>query len=578
MKKDVETGVNKAGLPITDFGSRLHEKYKDVARYIQKNPTMSFIDFDYASGRDLILCTFLKSVDLISADKTVRDIQRALSFLIDIFNKPVIHLKDEEVVLALDAVKRVNHKTIEHLARHTENWKGIDRRGQEVLPKKLLTKINEDDYGIYENVVFCNLINKILLFLRKQIYFLSEILHTLNEIKLEGSGRFNHAMYYLAVGKLYLGFFKFDNSAEAREKLNTVTRLYRLINSHKQCDVYAKNLGVRPLAGEIKKTNLLAMHQNYKHVYTLYQAMEKRGAPGVPVAGTAALQAKSQAYYEKFCQTLTLFAAVNFNFKCGPGETVFRDGKADARFKNNKWALTVSSRYIGAADCNAVSLNMKRGRKAVDYLLLPTSYYIVADKQPYYEKIIGNMLSAEYAPYDKYVFLEPYYFENGAQSDYSIRFTAQGKSAHYAILPVSVSEMNSFRRIQKILFECMARCYGEFDICAFCGEALTADDGKNYVCNKCGTAVRRIDCESCKKPFTTTYFAKESGLPETDDGYLKYIPEFFKQEKRHLFRNAVKIKDGQFICPHCGGANANNLDEKEINFKKDNDYVKEIEN
>jgi len=560
MKKTVKksitamsSAVNKAGLPITDVGSRLHAQYTAIAKFIKANSQMSFINFDYTTSRDLILCTFFQSADLDSINITLKEIRRVLPHLINIFNSPVIHLTDDEVVLPLDTVKRVNHKSIRHLALRADDWRNIDVRGG-VMPKRLLTKVPEDDFSIYENVVFYHLIEKILKYLRRRIYRLSEILETLSEgIKLEDFGKTNHAMYYLAIGKLYVGFHKHDND-QISDTLENLTKLYRQISLYKTCEVHAKNTDAKSIIGGIKKTNIFSMHKDYKHVYTLYRAMDKR--INVPaLAGVPAEQTKSQRYYEKFCQLLTLFAITHFNFEPHLFENVLEDGKADASLKFKNWTVSISVKREDAMDCNLIDLTVMYKKKNVRYVLIPISYYVRKGKRGKYEKIISELLDAS-SVYDKYIFLEPFDLDGNAQNDYSMRFLAGKKKAYYAILPVSISDANSFRRIQNILLECMTRTAWKSGICAFCGEVLNEVE-KKLLCHKCRTAIQNINCVNCNKKFMSSYFDAPKTRSQKTDAVdcVKFLSEFLRQEIRHKFRNTTKIKGKSFICPHCDGEN-----------------------
>jgi len=553
--KAVSVTVNKAGLPITDVGSRLHTKYKDVVKFLKENQVISFKGFDYAAGRDLILCTFLRSADLDSINKTAGDIRRALPHLVSIFNRPVIHLKDAEVVLPLDAVKRVNHQSIRHLALHTDDWRNIDKHGG-VMPKRLLTKVHEDDFSIYENVVFYHLIEKILNYLKKRIYRLSEILETLGEaVKFDNFGKTNHASYYLAIGKLYFGFHKYDNSGEISEALENITKLYRQISAYKTRDVYTKNMGAKPIVGGIKKTNILSMHKDYKHVYTLFKAMDKRMFAFV-LPGISAEQIKSQQYYERFCGLITVFAVSHFNFLPYLSDNVINDGKADARFKFKNWTVKVSVKYEDLIDGDIIALTVKHKKKSVSYALIPTSYYIEKNKKTEYKRIIERMIEAKFS-YNKYIFLEPFDFDGGSNNSYSLSFLSGKKRVCYAILPVSIAEVNSFRRIQKILLEGMVYVAEKYDVCAFCGEAVSMETGQRFFCQKCRMAVLSINCVNCREKFTATYFdSKKTKLQKEESaGYFKYMPEFFRQEAEHKFRSITKIKDKNFICPYCDGEN-----------------------
>jgi len=551
MPKGKSKNIN-IGLPVTKAGSDIWQKYEGVYEFLFKKSQMTFMGFDYATGHDLALCTFFESRDLDNATDILKQIEYALPNLINVFVRPVIHLKDEEIVLPIDAVRRIDRKSMGHLSTHSEHWKDINKQG-ELVPKKLLTKIHEDDYGIYENIVFRNLIDRILIFLRQHIYYLSQMLSTLNEtVRLEDFSRFNHSGYYLAIGKLYIGFFRNDNSTRIVELLDKTTKLHKLISSYKTRAVYAKNTSSKPLVGGIKKTNILSMHRDYKYVYKLYQVMDSR-ARELTTKGDEELQKRSQEYYEYFCQALLLFALTNFGLECSPLRVIYKDGLVSADLEFGGWTVTVRAKRIIHTDSVVIRVDTKYKKKSFSLVFVPVSYYTGSGKYAYYERLINNM---RLASIDKYVFLEPFDADKSSHYSYSIRAIVEDNGINYAVLPVNISDVNSFRRIQKPVFESMVRSNKGFDVCAFCGDKPKEQTPKNYLCLKCRTAVRDIICKDCGKSFVATMLSTV-GLPktETDTRYIKYMPKFYKSEKEHLFRNITEIRDGNFICPHCDGEN-----------------------
>lgn len=540
----------KIGLPVTEQGSLLLKEYQAVASYIDSHPVLDFLQFEYATGRDLALCTFFKSADSVQAEAFIREIKKELPYLINIFKRPLIHLKETDIVQPVDAVKRVNHNTIRHLSKHSENWKKIE--GDEITPAKLLTRVYDDDYGIYENIVFRNLIDGLLSFLRKRIFYLSEILSSFKEsIQLDAVHRLNHSEYYLAIGKLYVSFSKMENTSEVLEMLENTRQLYKQIRQYTVRDVYTKNSRVKTEIGTIKRTNILSMHKDYKHVYSLYQKANKRFLDSQKT-GDFLTQTEAQKDYGLFCGLLALFAVSNFNMSCNTAGAVFESGAINASFSFKGWTVSVSTEYNPILDFDTVALRISSESSSCSFLLIPTTYYLSRDKNTQYENIIERLYFGGH-DYDKYVFLEPFDFYGDSVYSYSIRYPLPEKDLHYAVLPVSVSDHNSFRRLQRLLLEGMTLTEKDRKVCAFCGEELhTEPDGK-YICRKCRTAIRDISCP-CGKSFTATYFDVKKQKPrnEPEGDFKSGLSDFYRDEKENLFRNITAINKSNFICPHCG--------------------------
>jgi|GEM_PF-1185561 len=577
----------KIGLPITGSGAQLAREYQAVADYFESHSEFDFLHFDYVTSHELALCTFFKSADMVRADNIIQDIYKELPYLLNIFKRPLIHLREADVVMPVDAVKRVNHDTVRYLARHTEDAESI--KGSTVKPAHLLTRIYEDDFSIYENVVFRDLVDKFLIFLKRRIYYLTEILDMFRElIRIDAITRLNHPKYYLAIGKLYVGFSKLDNSSEIVEMLDSTNYLYKQFSQNRTRDVYAKNAKVKPISGEIKRTNILTMHKDYKHVYSLHQKFNKKILEA-QAGGTAEEQYKSRRSYGRFCELITLFSASNFNLSCNPRDAIYQNGRTGASFSNENWKVSVAGEYNAALDFDVISVAVTHNEGSFKFLIIPMSYYIAYDKKQLYEHIVGR-LYASGAVYDKYVFFEPFLFDNNSMNNYSVKMTVRNTDLFYAVLPISVSEINSFRRIQKLLFEGMVRSRRNHTSCAFCGSneivpasaqrttrnaqfmvgantsgKMKNETGKaggapqllNSICEKCRTAITTIRCNACRKRFTATYIAAKSkrAKKETDEVFLKDLSDFYRQEKQYAFRNIVNMSGGDFVCPHCGGLN-----------------------
>ncbi|MCL2797286.1 MAG: hypothetical protein FWD58_04460 [Firmicutes bacterium] len=551
-------GASDIGFAITSQSAQTYKKYEGVAEYFAKNPDLDMISFDYATAGELSLCTFFKSDDIRKTQLMIGEIKKSLPYLTNIFLRPVTQLTEIDAVLPVDSVKRVTGDTYRHFLSNARNWKSV--QNGKAVPKKLLTKLYDDDYGIYENVVFKELIDRILWFLLKRTYRLSDALYALNEsVRIDPLARVNHGMYYLAIGKLYIGFSQTENSGEIAALLEEAKKLYGYIEPYKACAVYAKNAAKKADGYELRQTNLFTMHRDYMHVYRLFE-MFGEGVVDKFAPGGYDNQQKSQRCYEQFCGALTLFALKNFSLTCNPKDAVYSGGKFGASFWFKEWKIALSSGRSEALDINTFRLEVSFDQNSVSALLIPFCRQWPDNAVRQYERLVKRLSdSGEHC--DKYVFLDP--FEATARSAHDYNLKVAGEPLYYAVLPVSISEFNSFRRLQKILFECMVKSGVNFSTCAFCGEALTKERENKYLCAKCRTSVEKTVCGRCGEAFVGTFADIKSsgkekqkdppGRDKPGDPYLK-LPKIFKDEKKYLFRNITDLKDGSYVCPHCGKA------------------------
>jgi len=549
------------GFPVTGEGSGLIIMYQAMMDFLKKKKGMTVKDFEYATSKDLSLSIFPYAQDWDSPTAVyIRDVEKKLVYLKNIATRPVIHLRDEEEILPLEMVKRVNSKTISHLAIHSKLWENIIN--DDVRPRKLSTRIYEDDYGIYENLVFKDLIDKISLLLQKRIRLLSDLVHVLYEITKKGvAEEVLHAAYFLGYGKLYVGIFETKNIIGIKKALIDAKKLHGEFNGLKRYGVYVKNANARPIAGDVKLTNILAMHKDYKHIYKLMYQYKDLFMGGSREANIA-LQEESQDAYEIFCQLLTVFSVNHFNMKRAATAAVYSRRKAGGVFKFKDWELTIKANNNALLGINTIDFIVKNKKNKLKFLLIPQSYYIESARGEKYEHIVERLYNTKQV-YDKYVFFEPHEYRSAAELTYGKRLDINGDDVFYSVLPISITEVNSFRRIQKLLFECLVRTCLDNDYCGFCGSGKREKTDFKYFCDKCLMTILIMECEQCANQFYATYLdakPKKNRKIEEDqehakEGYVEDVPEFFKQEKHYSFLNIVEMRRNMAVCPYCDQEN-----------------------
>ncbi|HBG32476.1 MAG TPA: hypothetical protein DDW82_01855, partial [Acholeplasmataceae bacterium] len=150
----------------------------DIQNFVKKHQVVSYIEFDYYVVHDMTLFSIEPDFDFEKLEKTIRQIRKSTPAIKRIFSKPIIVLKDTDDVLPVENARVTNQNTLLHLANHGQYVSNITKNG--VKPRKLLTRIYEDDYSIYENVIFCNFIDEILSLIKKNRRTLNSLLYASN--------------------------------------------------------------------------------------------------------------------------------------------------------------------------------------------------------------------------------------------------------------------------------------------------------------------------------------------------------------------------------------------------------------
>ena len=177
--------------------------YKPLNEYLKENKEISFLEFDYQTGNNITLFLSTSSnVDIDDVSKVEMAILKTMLSIKRIFQKPFIHLVEHDSLVPIEACRTIDNKTITYLSMHSENWQDI--KDDEVLPRKLLTRIYRDNYSIYENIVFAYTVNLILNYIRKNIHLMKDLLDNSQSIEVNYFEKLDHLQYYLALAILHI--------------------------------------------------------------------------------------------------------------------------------------------------------------------------------------------------------------------------------------------------------------------------------------------------------------------------------------------------------------------------------------
>lgn len=497
------------------------DEYKAIDEYMRKTKKLNYVQFDYDVVHGLTLFMLNPDYDFEDVERQADVILDALPAVKRIFEQPFIHLKERDVIMPVEAVRTVNNATLTHIATHSELWANV--KNGEIKPEKLLTRTYEDNYGIYENLVFCNVVDQILSFVRTNVRFLKELIYTNQTIEINLLERVNHLNYFLALGKLHIGYSKnFDSYyAIALKSLNKLQFILNSVIPRLKRPVY-KNNRTRPRNLKVRKTNILSMHKEYHRVYKLAKFFARRQDAAVIKQVTEKDVAALKKSYFFFCQALCVFAIGHFDFACDEHK-LFEFGKSIPNFTFKDWTVGFKKLAVG---CPIIEITVKKDR-AYKIILIPS---VETDNE--------QLLSAvkEGVQADEYIIVTPY--------------EEHEESAVY----IDITSIESFRRLQQIFLRGMIYADSERVECPFCNNKLVKSveksaDGSVYECHSCGTEIYEARCASTGKPY---YYTKIAGLKPPIAGDGSWLARR-KAEGSMYFRNITRINDeNEPICPHCG--------------------------
>ena len=500
----------------------LSKCYEIISEFVDKYNNTNYINFDYNIVHKFTLFLVDPDFDFELLESQINRISKVLPPIKRIFAKPVLHLIEIDEIQPIEAVKKINNDTINHISRHSELWDDLTKDG--IKPLKLLTRSYQDNYGIYENLVFCKTIDDILYFVRKNMKTLKNFNYVNQSMEFDLLQRVNHLNYFLALGKLHTGYVRnFDKYyVVSKHCLNGLNNIYDTIVPRLKRPVYKKNKQ-RPT--KLKKTNILAMHREYKHIYALEKYFLANKIEVNNSISKKNYQLLADNYFG-YCTILSIFSIGHFNFKCAEDVIIdFHNLTLDFDYKS--WKLSI--KHENVTNIKTITIEVKKDKNYKIVLIPLINFY---NKDEVLLKVKGNIKADEYIvciPFEKNI--------------YEVDERC-----------LDLSNLESFRRIQQLVLKAMIYSDTQRKDCPFCDHVLIPYEKEGtYQCESCKTLITDTLCKKTKETYS---FTKIIGYePEVLD-IKKYKNEewlyYRKKEAMLHFRNITQLdEEVNIICPLC---------------------------
>lgn len=483
----------------------LRDDYAPILDYARTHSGIPYANFDADVIRRVDLFALRENFDFDALETALDRISRALPSIRRIFDSPIIRLRDADEILPAETVRVINNRTLVHTSSHSELWADLTADG--LKPRKLLTVASEDDYSIYENQVFVRVVNAIHGLAERSIRVLRQMVEGSRRLEFNLLDRSEHLEYYLALGKLHVGYVRdFEDTRRRAERLLArLTHVDRLIRAGMKRPVCQK---CRALKGPLKlqRTNIFRHHKDYHRIYLLAAYFDELQIDELPRVFPG-----SGEGYGVFCNLLTLFAAGHFGFEFPPDRKIdfFRPHVA-ARFRD--WTLNLDGEEEGLR----ITLSKERN---YTLLLIPSVGRDDRNDRDGGDRNAGARIPAGIA--DECLLADP---------------AQDGEGRLY----LSLFDLDSFRRIQRLLLKGMLYADSARTVCPFCGGELSAPDpaentDQARTCAFCGTVYLTLRCPNRGREFPAT---------------RALSPD---QKRSRLLQITPTDGEGNPLCPFCGG-------------------------
>lgn len=563
-----------------------------------------------------------QSTDIKDITEILKKTRECLPAIKKICYKPKSHLKSINEIRPIDTVKRVGYESIPYLASHSEDW--LARTATGLKPARLFSRVEEEDFQIYENRVVKTLIDKVINYLKSNIEDLENKYHQIRGILSSDTQTWSFGFdkgFQIAVKKLLPDNF---SSGEKQVQLELAERLLKeskelkkKFNDLKQSRLYKLLNRIKAVTNPLNETNILLLDRQYKKVFLLWKEIQRKHE----LEKNEKLQPQTsdvEKPYKDYCYTLIQFALDTLDFKqdndrferkndclcanideensgfrlqlsdikkrdlsikqslCVP----LKDGEKDGKFNycNNilYWENDTTEKEIEQFCKKLITESNRQGRNNVQ-------------QRQYYDlkQAIKEINSKTEKIKEKYLYIYPlcceieddelFRFKNCVQEYLaskkddakSINVIALPKILHneqnltnYAVnhgeniafLPLTLFDINSYRRIQKMILWLIT----EFGIekCPYCGNE-TSEIKNGCKCNKCELIITKTKCKNvkCKNEYKYLWY-----LPKSEElEKMREISDddFFNKDSLFQYKDIVDMKiNEQFrqipICPKCG--------------------------
>lgn len=277
---------------LSDDGAERCVLDDETGRFVECDPALSdeaaflarVLDNIARSGCDSEpLPSPLLPTALIDEESHSSDLERTLGEVLDaghlhaISKRPRIDLRYDETVIDVSRARRLTNKTYTHLASRSECWQRQTLQG--IQPKRVLARFSEDEYGIYENLVYVRLLDKLEHHLAARLRRLDRLCKRLERsLAFSASTDLNHRLFgdiCRLWGDTYLPEATERQLDLTRETRDSIAQHLKTLRGLQTSGLYMRIPRDKQVAPVLHRTNILTHDQHYRHVGILWDALRQ---------------------------------------------------------------------------------------------------------------------------------------------------------------------------------------------------------------------------------------------------------------------------------------------------------------
>jgi hypothetical protein len=304
--------------PLSIKYAKAYEQFAYEYKNIKQNEIISI------QNGELKLYAIDQSAEVQDWTDVFNQIRDALNSFKVICEKPKSHLKAVNEVRPIETVKRIGYESIPYLAAHSEDW--LARTASGLKPARLFSRVEDDEFQIYENRVVKTLLDLVIRFLRKtekqlrdQRDQLRGIINSAVQIGSFGFDKsFQKAVYELMSSDTKDNEYRSKSLDLVEELQRQAFDLLKRYRALRQTRLYRYLKKSKPVTNPLNETNILVLDKYYSVIFKLWKTIHRIVAPAIIEEKCESTFADTYDAYQKFCATLCGYAAHILEFEPDP--------------------------------------------------------------------------------------------------------------------------------------------------------------------------------------------------------------------------------------------------------------------
>lgn len=300
------------------------------------------------------MCSPLMPAKLLNNEGQLNELEKYLDSIMkkghlhEISRNPRMDMRYEEIVQDVSRAKRLASSSHRHLAAHSECWQNRSFTG--IQPKRILSRVSEDEYNLYENRVFCRLLDRLACFLSKRIFELEQLMRTLNDaLEIEESTSLNYRLRK-TLFSVWGETFSADETSAATEQLErtkiTLEGLLKKVKHLMHSGIYQEIPKNAQVPARLRPTNILTHDTHYRYLFPLWKTLsEISGDVDLTAEEKCQQQIQLQHDYTAYCGLVVHRALEQLGFfketKLDSDTSIYitRDFRLEVSQKEGNWLI-----------------------------------------------------------------------------------------------------------------------------------------------------------------------------------------------------------------------------------------------